>query len=178
MKEKINVFDYANEIMKGIKTGLLLTTKADNKVNTMTISWGTLGVEWSKPIFTVFVRENRFTKHQLDESGEFTINIPYGEFNKKILGFCGTRSGHNVDKIKELGLTLIPSDHISAPGIKELPLTLECKVIYKEQQNPHEITEENNKRFYPQDVDSTFHGENKDYHTAYYGEIVSAYILK
>ncbi|MDD3403341.1 MAG: flavin reductase family protein [Hespellia sp.] len=178
MKKEIKVFDYANEIMRGIKTGLLLTTKANSKVNTMTISWGTLGIEWGKPVFTVFVRENRFTKHQLDESGEFTINIPYGDFDKKILGFCGTRSGHSVDKVKELGLTLIPSDHVSAPGIKELPLTLECKVIYKNQQKPHEITDENNSMFYPQDVESTFHGANKDYHTAYYGEIVSAYILK
>ncbi|MDD3794867.1 MAG: flavin reductase family protein [Lachnospiraceae bacterium] len=178
MKDEIKVFDYANEIMKGIKTGVLLTTKADNKVNTMTISWGTLGIEWGKPIFTVFVRENRFTKHQLEESGEFTINIPYGEFDKKILGFCGTKSGHSVDKVKELGLTLVPSEHVSAPGIRELPLTLECKVIYKDQQKAHEITEENNRKFYPQDVESTFHGANKDYHTAYYGEIVSAYILK
>lgn len=65
------------------KKGVLLTTKTDEKVNSMVISWGTLGIEWAKPIFTVFVRENRFTKHQLDKNPEFTINIPIGEFDKK-----------------------------------------------------------------------------------------------
>lgn len=178
MKEKINVFDYANEILSNVEKGVLLTTKSGEDVNTMTISWGTLGVEWAKPIFTVFVRENRFTKKNLDENSEFTINIPYGEFNKRILGYCGTKSGKDVDKVKDMGLTLEEHSSISVPGIKELPLTLECKVIYSQKQDPKKITDENNSKFYPQDVDSSFHGANKDYHTAYYGEIVDAYIIK
>jgi flavin reductase (DIM6/NTAB) family NADH-FMN oxidoreductase RutF len=178
MKKEIEVFDYANEIMKAVKTGVLLTTKADGKVNSMTISWGTLGIEWSKPIFTVFVRENRLTKHLLEKNPEFTINIPYGAFDKKILGLCGTKSGHEIDKIKELNLTLETPNTISVTAIKELPLTLECRIVYKQRQDEREITEENKKAFYPQDVDSTFHGANKDYHTAYYGEILSAYIIE
>ena len=75
MKKQIEVFDYANDILKAVKTGVLLTTKADDKVNTMTISWGTLGIEWGKTIFTVFVRENRFTKSQLDKNPEFTKKV-------------------------------------------------------------------------------------------------------
>lgn len=178
MKKEIHVFDYANDILKGVKNGVLLTTKANGKVNTMTISWGTLGVEWAKPIFTVFVRENRFTKEQLDKNAEFTINIPYGTFDKKNLGFCGTRTGRDIDKIAEMGLTLEEANCVSVPAIKELPLTLECKVIYKQKQDDTKITEENKDKFYPQDVESSFHGANKDYHTAYYGEIVSAYIIE
>lgn len=178
MKKEIQVFDYAKEIMKAVQNGVLLTTKADDRVNSMTISWGTLGIEWGKPIFTVFVRENRFTKQQLDKNPEFTINIPLGEFDKKILGFCGTKSGHNTDKIKELNLTLEESENILVPAIKELPLTLECKIVYKQKQDGNAMTEENNTRFYPQDIDSSYHGANKDYHTAYYGEIVSAYIIE
>lgn len=178
MKKEIQVLDYANDIMKAVQSGVLLTTKAEEKVNSMTISWGTLGIEWGKLIFTVFVRENRFTKHQLDKNPEFTINVPFGDFDKKILGVCGTKSGHTVDKAKELNLTLEEPAVISVPAIKELPLTLECKIVYRQKQEAKEITEENNKRFYPQDVDSTFHGANRDYHTAYYGEIVSAYIIE
>lgn len=178
MKKEIEVFDYANEIMRAVKTGVLLTTKADDKVNSMTISQGTLGIEWSKPIFTVFVRENRFTKLQLEKNPEFTINIPHGVFDKKILGICGTKSGRAIDKIKELNLTLETPNNISVPSIKELPLTLECRVIYKQKQDECEVTEENKNTFYPQDVDSTFHGANKDFHTAYYGEILSAYIIE
>lgn len=178
MKKEIEVFNYANEIMKAVKTGVLLTTKVDDKVNSMTISWGTLGIEWSKPIFTVFVRENRFTTHQLEKNPEFTINVPYGAFDKKILGICGTKSGREVDKIKELNLTLEEPNSVSVPAIKELPLTLECRVIYKQKQDKHEIKEEDKRIFYPQNVDSSFHGANKDFHTAYYGEIVSAYIIE
>lgn len=178
MKKEIEVFDYAKEILEALQKGVLLTTKTDEKVNSMVISWGTLGIEWGKPIFTVFVRENRFTKKQLDKNPEFTIDIPYGEYDKKIIGVCGTKSGHDIDKIKELNLNLEEANKISVPAIKELPLTLECKVIYKQKQDENEITEENKARFYPQDVEGSFHGANRDYHTAYYGEIVSAYIIE
>lgn len=177
IKKDIEVFDYANNILLAMKKGVLLTTKADEKVNSMTISWGTLGIEWNKIIFTVFVRENRFTKFQLDKNPEFTINVPYGEYDKRILGICGTKSGHTVDKIKELNLTLEEPNRISVPAIKELPLTLECKVIYKQKQDDHAVLEELKKAHYPQDVDSSFHSANKDYHIAYYGEVVSSYII-
>lgn len=176
MMKEIEVFDYATEIMRALKTGILLTTKADGKVNSMTISWGLLGIEWGKPIFTTFVRENRFTKGQLEKNPEFTINVPYGDFDKNILSVCGTKSGHTADKIKDLGLTIVEAKNISVPAIKELPLTLECKVVYKQKQNGSDLTEENRTQFYPQNVSSDFHGANKDFHTAYYGEIVKAYI--
>ena len=44
-KEAKDVFDYAKEIMEAVQTGVLLTAKVDDKVNSMTISWGTLGIE-------------------------------------------------------------------------------------------------------------------------------------
>lgn len=178
MKKEIEVSDYANDILKAVKTGVLLNTKADDKVNPMTVSWGSLGIKWGKPVFTVFVRENRFTKSQLDKNPEFTMSIPYGDFDKKILGFCGTKSGRTIDKIKELNLTLETPNITSVPGIKELPLTIECKVIYKQKQDPSAIPDEIMKAMYPQDVDSSFSGANKDLHTIYYGEIVSAYIIE
>ncbi len=178
MKKDIQVFDYASDIIKALEIGVLLTTKVDSKVNTMTIAWGTLGIEWNKPIFTIFVRESRFTKQQLDKNPEFTINIPINDFNKKILGVCGTKSGRDFDKISELNLTLEEPKIISVSGIKEFPLTLECKIIYSQKQDENKITEENKLKFYPNDVDGSFHGSDSDYHTAYYGEIVSAYIIE
>ena len=178
MKRKIEVWDYANEIMSAVQKGVLLTTKSGEKINTMTISWGTLGIEWATQIFTIFVRENRYTHQMLEENPEFTINIPYGAFDKKILGLCGTKTGRDYDKIQLAGLTVVEPEVISVPAIKELPLTLECRVIYKQEQDSKAITEENNRKFYPQDVDGSFHGANRDYHTAYYGEIVAAYIIE
>lgn len=178
MKKEIEVFDYANEILKAIKKGALLTTRVGDKINSMTIAWGALGIEWNKSTFIAFVRESRFTKKQLEENGEFTINIPYGEFDRNILSYCGSKSGRDVDKIKELNLTLESSNIICVPGIKELPLTLECKVIYKQKQNESQMTEENRNKFYPQDINISSNDGNTDSHIAYYGEIVDSYIIE
>ena len=79
MKRKINVWDYAGEIIEKIGEGVLLTTKADGQVNTMTIGWGTIGIQWRKPIFIAFVRQSRLTKELLDKNLEFTVNVPYGD---------------------------------------------------------------------------------------------------
>lgn len=177
MKRKINVLNHATEIMQGLKGGALLTTKVDNKVNAMTIAWGMLGVEWRKPIFVAFVREGRFTRQQLDKHGEFTVNIPYGAYDPQILTFCGSKSGRTLDKIKELGLTLETPVTISVPGIKELPFTLECKVVYKQKQDLHAIAPEN-MSFYPQNVDGSLPGATRDVAIAYYGEITSAYFIE
>lgn len=178
MNKEINVFDYASEITKAIGKGVLITTKADEKVNSMTISWGMLGIEWGKPIFITFVREGRFTRTLLDKNPEFTVNIPFGTFDKKIIGLCGSKSGRNIDKIKELKLTLVDGEEISVPAIKELPLTLECKVIYKQLQDKKTIPDYIKENMYPQNVGSDNPMANRDYHIAYYGEIVKAYIIE
>ncbi len=178
MRKEIDAIENANLILKGLRDGALITVKDNNKVNPMTISWGALGIDWRKQVFTAYVRENRYTKKPLDENGTFTINIPYGKYDKNIINFCGTNSGHDVDKVSALGLTLIDSIKIDVPAIKELPLTLECKVIYKQAQDPSQITKENKEKFHPQHRDSNFKGHNKDYHTAYYGEILKAYIIE
>lgn len=177
MKKSIEVFDYAGEICKAMKKGILLTTKDGDFVNTMTIGWGKIGIEWGKPIFVAYVRESRFTRQMLDKNGEFTVNIPCGEPDGRLLGFCGTNSGRNVDKIRELGLHLEEPETVSVPGIRELPLTLECRVIYKQKQDLNAIPEDLLQRYYPQDVDGSHPGRNRDYHIAYYGEIVDAYMI-
>lgn len=173
MKQKINVWEYAPQILSAIEKGVLLTTKAGGQVDTMTIGWGTMGVEWKKPIFIAFVRQSRFTKTLLDKNPEFTVNVPLGDCDKSILGICGTESGRDVDKIQKLNLTLVDGETVSVPGILELPLTLECKVLYQQDQVLADIQEESRNRYYkPGSID-----EN-NFHTAYYGEITAAYILK
>ena len=161
MKRKVEIADYAGRIKSG------------DKVNSMTIGWGFLGIQWAKPIFMVLVRQSRYTKKMLDETGEFTVNIPLGAIDKNILGICGTKSGRDMDKIKELGLTLEEGETVSVPAIKELPLTLECKVIYKQDQDPDAIAPENDTRFYAKGT-----ANEGDYHTAYYGQITNAYIVE
>lgn len=173
MKRNINVWDYAGHIISHMGGGILMTTKAEGPANPMTIGWGTLGIEWGKPICTVFVRESRYTKQLIDANGEFTLNVPLGDYDKNIIAVCGTKSGRDMDKIAVLGLTEEAPEVISVPGLKELPLTLECKVIYKQDQDPAAIAKENDDRYYAKGT-----ANEGDYHTAYYGQIVAAYIVE
>ena len=177
MKRKIEVFDYAGEIMKRLAKGVLLTTKANGRVNTMSISWGALGIEWNKPIFTTYVREGRFTRELLDANGEFTVNVPMDGSDLSLIGKCGSVSGRDTDKIAANNLTLVDGDLVSVPAIKEYPLTLECRVVYKQLQDKNAISEADKARFYP-DLPSTNCAGNRDYHIAYFGEIVAAYIVE
>lgn len=178
MKKHVDAFDYAGTVCKEMAKGILITTKLDGKVNTMTIGWGHIGIEWGKPIFIAYVRESRHTYTMLEGNGEFTVNIPMGQVDKKILGYCGTKSGRNTDKILDMGLTLEDPSVISVPGIKELPLTLECKVIYKQKQDLSAIPAELLEKYYPQDVSDPDRGRNRDRHVAFYGEIVDSYIIE
>lgn len=178
-RKEINPFEYGPQILSALNKGVLLTSKADDKVNTMTIGWGTLGVEYNEPIFICFVREGRFTRQLIDKSGEFTVNIPFGEYDKHILGICGNRHGDEHDKIAEAHLTLVDGEEVSVPAIKELPLTLECKVVYRQQQELKNMAQDDyHQDFFPQDVPSSNCMRNKDAHVAYYGKIVKAYIIE
>lgn len=173
--KKIDPVEYAETIIKAIPKGVLVTTKAD-KVNSMVIGWGTFGVEWGRPMFVIYIREGRFTREQLDKNPEFTVNIPLeGRLNANIFKVCGAGSGRNVDKVKEAGLTLVDGQAVTVPGIKEAPLTLECKVVFRQRQELDLIADQF-KDAYPQDVPSSNPMANKDAHVAFYGEIVGAYI--
>ena len=176
--KSIEIKEYAADILKALPGGLLLTTKADGKVNSMVIGWGTFGINWSRPVFAVYVREGRFTREQLDKNPEFTINVPVGEYDKNIIAVCGSKSGRNIDKVAEAGLTLADPQVVSVPAIKEFPLRLECKVIYRQAQELELLPGEIVTRMYPQDVPSTNPMANKDPHVTYYGEIVAAYIAE
>ena len=163
MKKEIDILKESQKVLSKLDQGILLTTKYKEKVNTMTIGWGTIGIEWGLPIFIAFVRTSRYTKKMLDQSKEFTINVPIDQDVKNIIGYCGTHSGKDHDKIKEMNLTLVPGETANVPAIKELPLTLEC--------------EELQKRYYPQVVDSSVSGSNQDIHVMYIAHIKKAYIL-
>ncbi|MBP5627093.1 flavin reductase family protein [bacterium] len=170
MKKQINAFDYAEAIVKGIAKGSLLTTKAEGRVNTMAISWGTLGVEWNKQLFTTFVRVERFTREMLDKNGEFTVNIPMKGSDMSVVGKCGSVSGRDADKIADNNLTLVEGEKVSVPAIKEFPLTLECRVTYRQLQDDEAIAPEDLEKFYKVGYGGT--------HIAYVGEIVAAYIVE
>ena len=177
MKEKINVFDYSEQIMKALRRGILLNTSGD-KFNSMVISWGHFGIIWGEPTFAVYVREHRYTKPQLDKTREFTLSIPLDGPDPQISRVCGSLSGRDIDKVKEAKLTLVEPETNHTPAVAEYPLTLECEVLYTQRQDLSLIPEGIRESCYPQDVDWTGPLANRDPHTMYIGRIVNAYILR
>ena len=177
MKKEVEIFDYAGEIFKALPRGVLLVSEAEDCINAMTIGWATLGIEWGKKIFAVYVREGRFTRELLDRTGEFTVCIPYGEEqDKKVakaLGICGSTSGRDADKIAKAGLNLVDAEIVRTPALKEFPLTVECRVVFQQIQPIKEISSRF-KNFYPADKLEEYGGA----HIAYYGEILKSYILE
>ena len=167
-KRKLDISQCANEITGLMEKGLFLTTKAGDKVNSMVVSWGHIGRIWERKSAIVYVRESRFTKELLDMNPEFTLNIPLNGYDKNAFAICGSKSGRDMDKITESNLTLVEPEVVSVPAIKEYPLTLECRVIYRQDHDPSQIQD---------DIKSVFYADG-DYHTVYIGEIVDAYIIE
>lgn len=157
--------DKLPEMIKQLQKGVFLTVSAKGKTNTMTISWGMIGIIWNKPIFQVLVRESRYTHSLIEESDDFTINIPKENEMKEALVFCGSNSGRDVNKFGKCNLKLSPSKIVNSPIINDCNIYLECKIIAKQKIIEEQISS---------DLGISFYG-NGDYHTMYYGEIVACY---
>jgi flavin reductase (DIM6/NTAB) family NADH-FMN oxidoreductase RutF len=130
----------------------------------MTIAWGNIGFIWGKPIFTVLVRPSRYTYQFIEKSGEFTVSIPLKDM-QKALGICGSKSGRDIDKFAVAELSVLPAQKINTPIISGCGLHFECKILYKQEMNPTHLDADVNQKSYT----------NGDYHTLYFGEIVSCY---
>lgn len=162
--------NFTKDLEKGMEflhtQGAFLTVKSGEKVNTMTISWGSVGYEWKRPIFTVMVRNSRYTYDLIENADDFTVSIPLNKEFKNVLTVCGSKSGRDIDKFKECNLTLENSKKVDTPIIGECELHYECKIVYKHEVNPQSLSKDI--------VESTY--ANGNYHTIYYGEIVEAYM--
>lgn len=98
-KNPLDITERASDILRALNKGVLVTAKAGDKINSMVIEWGTLGFNWGKPVFVCYVRQSRFTRELLDSNPEFTINMPVGDYDKRIIRVCGGKSGRDIDKV-------------------------------------------------------------------------------
>lgn len=129
--------------------------------NSMTISWGSIGYIWRRPIVHVVVRPSRHTYQFMESYDTFTL-CAFSERHRDALNLIGTKSGRDGDKIRESGLTPIVSEHVAAPGYAEADLIIECRKIYWGDIEPQ--------HFLKDDIDQNY--SKKDYHRFYYGEIL------
>lgn len=166
MSKEVAYNEYAVKVMQQLPQGAFLTTASGEKVNSMTIGWGTIGIMWSKPVFTVMVRTSRFTHDLLAQSDDFTVSIPLKDM-KKELAVCGSKSGRNMDKLALAGIHTQPAKKVKTPVIAGAGLHYECKLIYKQDMESAALADGLLNACYP---------NQNDYHTIYVGEIVATYL--
>ena len=107
----------------------VLVTAADRQGNTnvFTVAWtGTVCSD--PPMVSISVRKERHSYHMIRETGEFVINLTTAEL-ACATDYCGVKSGRDVDKFRELGLTPLPGSKVRAPLLGESPVNIECKVV-------------------------------------------------
>ena len=141
------------------KKWALLTAGDSDKFNTMTISWGGLGTIWGRPVATVYVRTSRYTHDFMDTNEFFTVSF-YPEECKQILGVLGSKSGRDMDKIKESGLTPVKAGN--SVSFEEAEVTMVCRKLFRQQLDVANMPEDVAKAMY----------DGQAPHDMYIGEVV------
>jgi len=114
------------------------------------------------------VNISRHTYKLIENAEDFTVSFPCKNQLKEELRFCGSKSGRNLDKFKELNLKIQDGKNVKSPIIADCDTHLECKIIYKQALETSGMSE------YVKNI----YGEENDCHVLYYGEIVSCLINK
>jgi len=146
---------------------MLLTAGTINSFNTMTASWGTMGILWNKPIAVCFIRPHRYTFEFVEKNECFTLSF-FASRHREILDFCGTHSGRDIDKVGHTGLKTVETD-LGNITFEQARLVFECRKIYADILKPdHFLLPEVVRKNYP----------GKDFHKFYVGEILGCYLKK
>lgn len=137
----------------------LITAGTKDNFNTMTASWGNIGVLWNKNVAIIYIRPSRYTLEFVDSNDCFTMSFFDGDYRKE-LSFCGANSGRDVDKVKATGLSPVFSDDVVY--FAEAKRVFKCKKIYQDRIKPES--------FLDKSIDYLY--SKKDYHIMYIAEIV------
>lgn len=146
------------------KEWMLITAGEKDNLNTMTASWGGIGVLWNKNVSFVFIRKSRYTLEFVDNNEYYSLSLFNGNMMKELL-FCGRNSGRDTDKIKETGL--IPVFQNKAPFFEQANIVLICKKLYKQAMTPDS--------FIDKEIISQQYSDD-DWHEVFVGEIVDVLV--
>jgi Conserved protein/domain typically associated with flavoprotein oxygenases, DIM6/NTAB family len=161
--KEVSVSDLSfNPFTKIGKEWMLITSGDENKWNTMTASWGFVGVMWNKNVIETVIRPTRYTIEFVEKNDLFTVSF-FDEEYRKALQFCGTHSGRDCDKAKETGLTPIFTDGTTA--FAEASMYFVCHKLYAQDMDISLLDKECHKWY-----------EKDAVHKAFIGEIVKAYV--
>lgn len=142
----------------------LLTAGTPEHFNTMTCSWGAMGVMWNEPSVTAYVRTSRHTFGYMEKAGIFTISV-FPEEYRAALSYCGSHSGRDFDKVKETGLTPVTLD--GGVGFAEAKMVLVCEKTYGQLMDANDFADSS--------IAGKFYGSDA-MHKLYIGRILAAYV--
>lgn len=149
-----NVFDMIG------KQWMLVTAGNEQHYNTMTASWGGVGVMWNKNVATTVIRPQRYTFEFIEKSETFTLSFLPEEY-REALAICGSKSGRDIDKAKETGLTPVGfEDHVY---FEQAEMVFVCRELYKADLTPDGFIDKTI-------IEQAYPGH--DFHRAYIGEII------
>lgn len=143
---------------------MLITAGVSKDYNTMTASWGGLGILWGAPVSYCFIRPHRYTYNFVEKNETYTLSF-FDEKYRKALQYCGAHSGRDVDKAEATGLTVVEGED-NTVYFEEARLVLVCKKLYYQDLNPE--------NFLDLSIDRNY--LKKDYHRMYVGKIVKCLI--
>ena len=157
MFKEISPKEIPDNLIKAISDEWMLISAGDESgYNMMTASWGFAGEMWGHDSVIAMVRPQRYTMQFIDKSDYFTLSF-YGD-RKDIHKVCGSKSGRDVDKTKETGLTPVFSD--DTVYFEEARLVLICKKQYVDTLKEECFTDK-----------EPLHWYDKDYHNIIIGKI-------
>ena len=161
MFKEINFNETQKDIFDMIGKEYLLISANDSKNNNniMTASWGMAGILWNQPVIQIFVRPQRYTHDFLLNGDKFSICVFPHELKNKIHSICGSKSGRDIDKIKETGITPIFDNGYTY--FDEAQTVFMCEKIYVDKIDPS--------GFIDPKIENNYNG---DYHTSFIGRIV------
>ncbi len=149
------------------KDWMLVTAKNGDAINTMTASWGGMGVMWNKNVAVTVLRPQRCTKKFIDNTDSFSLTF-YPEDFREDMTYVGRHSGNDdPDKIEKTNLKTAEIDGV--PYFEGAKLILVCKKLFVQQMDPE--------GFVDTALDAVNY-PNKDYHFMYVAEIEKAYIAE
>lgn len=163
--KEINVEELQfNPFTKIGREWMLITAGDQEKFNTMTASWGGVGILWGEKVVTTYIRPGRYTKEFVDANDTFTIAFFDSEY-RDALNICGSISGRDEDKVKKAGLTPYFID--GTVSFQQANMVLVCKKMYQDTIKPDFFdATENIAKWYPE----------KDYHTMYISRVLKVLI--
>lgn len=127
----------AGNMLYPIPAVMVSVTDGAGQDDIITVAWtGTICT--NPPMVYISVRPSRFSHHMLMETGEFVINLTTEKLTRAT-DYCGVRSGRDVDKFKETGLTREKAEFVKAPMIRESPVSIECRVTEVKKLGSHDM---------------------------------------